>query len=311
MRIEPLLVQYFYNTKQVSLQGVGTFRLSSDFIMPAATDKEMVMPTDTISFEYNLKTPQDDALIDYIVQQTRKIRPLAASDLESYTMLGSQFLNIGKPFIIEGIGMLEKNQPGAYQFFQQGQFITTKPDEVQAPLREKSEEAVSFSGNPRPTVNRKKVIAVIGILAVTALAAIGAWFFLKKEKPAAPVVKTEPAPVIIPITSAADTIKIDTTKKDTTKAALPIRPDSLSLKPVTNTGNYTFKVVIKNYNSLAAAQKSYNRLTSYGYQLLLYTTDSITYKVAMPFTRPLSDTLYTKDSVRKSLFGGKPYIELK
>jgi hypothetical protein len=307
MRIEPLLVQHFYNTKQVSLQGVGTFRLSPDFVMPAATDKEMVMPTDTISFEYNLKTPQDEALIDYIVQQTRKIRPLAASDLESYTMLGSQFLNIGKPFIIEGIGMLEKNQPGAYQFFQQGQFITTKPDEVQAPLREKSEEAVSFSGNTRPTVNKKKVVTVIGVLAVTALAAIGAWFFLIKEKPpTTPVVKTEPAPVITPVTSTADTIKTDTAK-----AALPVRPDSLSLKPVINTGNYTFKVVIKNYNSLATAQKAYNRLTSYGYQLLLYTTDSITYKVAMPFTRPLSDTLYTKDSVRKSLFGGNPYIELK
>ncbi|MFN8244987.1 MAG: hypothetical protein U0T56_01200 [Ferruginibacter sp.] len=36
--------------------------------------------------------------------KTRKIKPLATSDLESFTMLGKQFMNIGKPLILEGLG---------------------------------------------------------------------------------------------------------------------------------------------------------------------------------------------------------------
>ena len=79
--------------------------------------------------------------------------------------------------------------------------------------------------------------------------------------------------------------------------------------PATAAG-YTFKVVIKNYPSLVLAQKAYDRLTRYGYKLLLYTTDSVTYKVAMPLTKPLVDTAQARDSVR-ILFGGKPYVELK
>jgi hypothetical protein len=38
MKIEQLLVQYFYIAKEVTLQGLGTFRLSPDFVMPMEND---------------------------------------------------------------------------------------------------------------------------------------------------------------------------------------------------------------------------------------------------------------------------------
>src|SRR6476619_97240 len=107
MKIEQLLVQHFYIAKQVTLQGIGTFTLSPDFIVPAETDKDIVLPENAVSFQYNPRATEDEALIDYIVQQTRKIKPLASADLESYLVLGKQFLNIGKPFKIEGVGILE------------------------------------------------------------------------------------------------------------------------------------------------------------------------------------------------------------
>jgi hypothetical protein len=306
MKIDQLLVQYFYTAKQVTLQGIGTFTLSPDFIIPADTDKDIVLPENAVSFQYNSRATEDEGLVNYIVQQTRKIKPLASADLESYIMLATQFLNIGKPLKIEGIGMLEKNQLGEYQF-SQGQFINTKTEQAEVKLKEKSREDVSFGNETKTPLNSKKIMAIAA--SIVALAGIGLtiWYFINKnEDVAEPVAKNvieQPQPTLIPNT--------DTTKKDTATSIAQLKPDSVVQAPITTAGAYTFKIVIKNYTNLFAAQKSYNRLTSYGHKLLLYTTDSITYKVAMPFTRPLTDTIYARDSIRKTLFGGSPYIELK
>ena len=305
MKIEHLLVQHFYNAKQVTLQGVGTFNLSPDFIMPLENDKDLAIPPDTISFQYNSRATEDDALITYIVQQTRKIKPLASSDLESYIMLASQFLNIGKPFIIDGIGVLEKNQSGEYQFTQQGQYLNAKAEDAPVQIREKSDEDISFASKAKPNGNSKKILVLLASFLALGVIIWGAWYFLSKKKDT-PAVETSQA---IP----AVTLQSDTAKTDTAKLTVHQKPDSITAKPVTSpaANGYSFKIVIKNYPSLIAAQKAYARLTSYGYKLLLYTADSVTYKLAMPFTRPLSDTTYARDSVRNRLFGGKPYIELK
>ncbi|WP_462255500.1 hypothetical protein [Ferruginibacter sp.] len=300
MKIEQLLVQHFYNTKTVTLQGIGTFTLSPDFVMPMDSDKDIVLPENAVSFKYNSRATEDESLIDYIVQQTRKIKPLASADLESYLMLGSQFLNIGKPMKIEGIGMLEKNQLGEYQFLQ-GQFINTKTEQAEIKLKEKSREDISFGNEAKPAAN-KKTIAIAAAIAVVAFISLAAWYFYTREKDS--VTETIVEQSVPTVTPAQDTLKIDTNK-----IATQLKPDSIS--PVTPQANgYTFKVVIKNYPSLFLAQKSYNRLTSYGYKLLLYTADSVIYKVAMPLTKPLIDTTRARDSV-KILFGGRPYIEIK
>ena len=303
MKIEQLLVQHFYNAKQVTLQGIGTFTLSPDFIMPADTDKDVVLPENLITFKYNHKATEDETLINYIVQQTRKIKPLASADLESYLMLASQFLNIGKPFKIEGIGMLEKNQNGELEFLP-GQFINTKTENATIQLKEKSREDISFANEAKPSSNNKKGITILA--AVVALAVIGwaAWYFLNKKNDTEPAVKDIVEQPITPPPVTNDTIKNDSNK------IVQQKPDSIVKAPATD-NVYNFKIVIKNYPSLLLAQKSFNRLTSYGHKLLLYTADSVTYKVAMPFTRPLADTAYARDSVRNILFGGKPYVELK
>jgi hypothetical protein len=70
----------------------------------------------------------------------------------------------------------------------------------------------------------------------------------------------------------------------------------------------SFKIVIKTYSTQMAAQKAYNRLTGYGHKLEIINKDSSTFKLAMPFSRPLSDTTKVKDSIR-ILFAGKPYVE--
>src|SRR6188508_2023303 len=106
MKIEQLLVQHFYNTGEVTLQGMGTFTLSPGFVAPKDNDKDVEIPDNAISFQYNPRATADEALVDHIVLQTRKMKALASADLDSYLVLGKQFLHIGKPFKIEGMGML-------------------------------------------------------------------------------------------------------------------------------------------------------------------------------------------------------------
>src|SRR5437868_11012439 len=183
MKIEQLLVQHFYNNREITLQGMGSFKLSPDFVVPMDNDKEVVMPENVIHFYYNPKATEDDALIDFIVQQTRKIKPLASADLDSYLVLGKQFLNIGKPFKIEGLGSLEKNMSGEYEF-RQGHYANAKLEAAPALLKDKSEDDdISFAAaKPKSGSSGKKVMIVIACIMLLALAGWGAWYYMNKNK---------------------------------------------------------------------------------------------------------------------------------
>ena len=110
MKLEQLIVQYLYNSKKVSIENIGTFTITPNVSIPIDLDKDSALPEGAIQFDYNNKQDKDKGLIEFIVQQSHKILPLATSDLESYSLLANQFLNLGKPLVIEGIGTLQKNQ---------------------------------------------------------------------------------------------------------------------------------------------------------------------------------------------------------
>jgi hypothetical protein len=308
LKIEQLFVQYLYNKKQVALQGIGIFRLRPDVALPADGDKDFLMPADAFSFEYNLKTTEDEALVDYIVQHTRKIKPLASADLDSYAIFAKQFLNLGKPFLIEGVGTLQKNQQGNYEFIA-GQFITPKIDDFPKQLREKRDESVSFESE-RSTNNSGRNLMIVLISAIIILGGLALYYFLVLKKSSNNAEQVEPT-AIIQDTLKKDTLttsvlKPDSTNKNGTDSINTIAtPTPQAIK----TDSSNFKVVLKEYSTQEAIQKAYNRLTNYGHKLVIIKIDSARYKLAIPFTRPLADTLRVKDSLKK-FFGGKPYIQL-
>lgn len=310
MKIEQLLVQYLYDSKKLTLQGIGTFHMSEDFVMPSENDKDFVIPDNAISFEYNSKAGEDHALVTYIVQQTRKIFPLASADLDSYVVLGKQFLNIGKPFRIEGIGTLQKNMAGKYDFVP-GQFITPKLTDIPKPLKEKLEHDISFDTPTREesrSGNSKKIIMIISAVIVLGVAGFAAWYFLnrKKNAPAA----EENTVAVVPAAKEPEHKADSSITKDSSLTNIK-KPDTVIAKApvISNNSAYTFRVVFRTYNNKTAAQKKYDELTSWGYHLLLLNRDTTLYKIAMPFARPLADTVKLRDSVRV-LFGDKPYVEI-
>lgn len=296
MKIEHLIVQFLYSSKKLTLQDIGTFILSPDVVIDPGSDKETVLPENAVSFTFDKKAPQDEELISFIVSQTRKIRPLASSDLESYSILAKQFLNIGKPFPIEGLGVLKKNQEGEYEFMQ-GAYMNAKLDAAPALLKEKAEDEISFSTQPRQKPSTKKWAWLLLLLVIGCSGALLYYFFVKKDK--LEKVK-EPLVLTDSITKPVDSlVNIIPPARDS------IKTDSSG---IVKDSSYTFRIVIREYPGKEAAEKAFAKYTLYGHKLMIYPKDSLAYKLAMPFKSPLSDTARARDSLR-IFFNARTYVE--
>jgi hypothetical protein len=149
MYIEQHLAGFLSENKSVTLQGIGTFHLlhSADSEMKNPIE----FPADSIEFSPNVKANQDDLFIAYLMEKTKKIKPLLTSDLESYTLVCNQFLNIGKQLSLKNIGVLYKKQKGEFEF-KQGNIVIDTVENPQALTTEKKPpNEISFA-----SVSKKK-----------------------------------------------------------------------------------------------------------------------------------------------------------
>ena len=294
MKTEQLIVQYLYNNKEVTLQDIGTFTISPEINIPADGEKDAVLPADAIRFEYNPKATQDEGLVKFIVEQTRKIRPLASSDLESFIILNKQFLNIGKPLIFEGMGTLQKTQQGDYSFTQA---VSSHYIHEAAPVvvKENYNDNFTWSTPPKEKSQGGGKVAVIGLIAFILIGGgIAAYYFINKNKKE-----------VIPAENAA---VVDTTTQASPKDTASLKPAAIA--PVRNTADSnSFYVVLRTYNDRAAAEKKLKTWTDVGKNVILTVADSATFKIKMPFKASLADTVRIKDSLSK-FYGEKATIEL-
>lgn len=290
MKIGQLIVQYLYNNKEVTLQEIGTFTLSQDIVFPGENEKEAFLPANAVQFHYNTRAGQDEGLIDYIVQTTRKIRPLATSDLESYTILGREYLNIGKPFPIEGLGTLQKADFGGYEFVQ-GHSVNPRLESPVHTLREKEEHAISFSTPARARSNTKNWLVGIGALLLLLLVPASIYYLFREKK-----ADKQSQPVIMQDSVIA---------KDT-QATLPIDP-ALLTPPVPAASDSMYTVVVKQYSTEARAQNMLTTLNGYGYKLELTPKDSANFYLTMKVNGARADSSRVLDSLSR-LFGTRSFI---
>ena len=86
-------------------------------------------------------------------------------------------------------------------------------------------------------------------------------------------------------------------------------PPVITPPAVSSTANYNFMIVFKETNNKGAAILKMNDLIARGHKVIMYTKDSVYYKLAEPFRRPLADTARIRDSLNKYYYQGKAYIE--
>ena len=297
MKIEQVLIHYLLKTKQLTLQGIGTFHLDASFPDSTDSEKPIVIPENAISFTYNSRATEDDGLVDFIVEHTKKIKPLAASDLDSFTSLGRQFLNIGKPFNLPHIGTLEKLNSGVLSFIP-GQLIaprieTIRPRHEEEEQTEPAEESFFREyQKERKANNGGKMVLMFLVLIILGFAVWAVWryAFTKKEEPQN-ITSTEG---IVPV-------KDSSVKKD---SAITVNAE-----PVNVSDTVSFNVVVSEYHTQKAAEYRLEKLKSYNRNVILYTDDSTIYKIAEPFNLPLADTTKVLDSLRR--YYARAFVEIK
>jgi hypothetical protein len=114
-KFDALISSYLYTNKKVDIEGIGSFALDDSFVLPPDAEKSAFFPLEGIDFKYNGRAETTPALIDFIMQHTGKIRSLTMADFSSYVSEIRQFVNIGKPWAIEGIGTLQKTRDGSFE----------------------------------------------------------------------------------------------------------------------------------------------------------------------------------------------------
>jgi len=307
VKIEQALVLYLLKHKQISLQGIGTFKIDGAIPENNDHDKPVIIPAEAISFTYDPKTKEDNELIDFIVLNTKKIKPLASADLDSFLTLGRQFLNIGKPFTIQNLGTLEKLNSGEL-VFKPGpviQKIELPKPKIEDEGGEKYDENLFHDYQKESPPNNRKVFLIILIIALLGLGSWAAWHYGFKKDTA------ESVPATNNIVPVRDTV--DTTQKQTSDSLAEAQrvTDSIRNAQKNPADSFTFKVVLKTTTNKEVALARLAKLKSYGRKVIMYTDDSITYKVAQPFMLPLSDTTKILDSLNSYYYLGRAHIETK
>jgi len=284
VKLSPLLSQFLFSNKLLPLSGIGRFKLDDSGIL---------------TFEQDASVKEDISLVNYIAEQTGKMKSLVSADLDSYLELARQFLNIGKPYLFEGIGTLSKNKFGIYDFTQinsaaekkenagQGRDITSTTENSFTDYEE------MFSPKRPKALTVKKVTTWVIAFAGLSLAVFGGYLVYTKTKNK----KTSPA------NTTGEVIK-----KELRSDAANVK-DSMGQRirnivapsaPADSAGNI-YRFVIEKAARLRAFSR-YNRLRYDSIKVQMDTKDSLLFTLYFPLRSLPADTTRKKDSLQR-LYG--------
>ena len=296
MKLAPLLAKYLYTNKRLDLPGIGTFLLDPSFIIEEESSKHGRQANmQGISFENNPSVKDTRDLVDFISSQTGKMKALATADLDSYLELAQQFLNIGKPFLVEGIGNLVKIKSGQFAFTS-GEIMPEKLKEYSA--REISSTASteeSFADYKKNAVSNKgnskwrNPVGLLLLLAGVGLAIWGGYTMYKKTTGENNFSTTSDEK------KPEENVQITDTIVSVKKDSVSIAKDSMPLA-IQKIPEDKYKFVIEVANKKRAFYR-YEMLKKSSLPIQMSTTDSITFKLFFVLTATAMDTARINDSL--------------
>ncbi len=315
MKLAPLLTQYLYVNKRLDLPGIGSFFLDPSMdIEPESQKHGRPVNMAGVSFESNPSIKDCAALIQFISAQTGKMRALAASDLDSHLHLAQQFLNIGKPFLFEGIGSLVKLKTGEFDFMS-GEIVPEKMKDYS--VREISSTSTtedSFTNYKNLFSEKRSIVRwrrpTVVFLTIAGVAfAIWAGYTVYKTTTAkreGPIGKDDQQDQIIPASDTSLVVYKDSTQFVNNHNATPTKKDSVTTT-AKNVEPGKYKFILEVANATRAAQR-FARLKSFQWKIQMETKDSQAYKLFLVLPVAASDTTRILDSLTV-LSGRKVRIE--
>ncbi|MBL0334135.1 MAG: hypothetical protein IPP73_02030 [Chitinophagaceae bacterium] len=311
MKLAALLSQFLAKHKRLDLPGIGVLTLDDSIVQePEAGITKPI--SGVISFQQKPIPRESPELVQFIAGETGKQKALASSDLESYLELAQQFLNIGKPFMLEGIGSLSRTREGILEFTP-GQLIPEVMRDNPARDSQLSQEThpdyKSILYHTKATGNWKKPVAFLLVIAGLAFAIWGGYTIYKKTAGKKQGASGQDAgsreQVAGGQVAGGQEAGSSAQVGDTTTN---VKPDTVVLKPVvTPNVSGTFKYILE-VSPAKRALERFTKLKRFQWPVEMTTTDSLSFTIFMRLPGNASDTTRLLDSLSR-LNGKRVYLE--
>lgn len=289
MKLSALFAKYLYQHKQLSLPGIGIFTIDPAIPLPEPADKNFPDFVRQIQFTQKNVTLPDEEFINFIRTETGKIKPLAESDLDSFLSDGKILLNIGKPFHLEGIGSLQKNKAGQYEFTP-GEPIHVRLEHFNTEITEDaSKKKPVFTEDNAQGMGGRKLLIALGVIVGIVLVIWGGYSLYNRNANGSSV--AEDSVVIPPSDTARKGIILDSVQRIIASSADSVQQSNSSA------GMYKF-VIERTYNK-ARAIRRFNQIQETLTDIKMESTPDSTY-FKLYFTLPATpaDTSRIKDSLK-------------
>lgn len=326
MKISVLIAQYFYQNKVLNLPGIGSFYLDESVDASSIGNKSDLL--EHIHFAQKAITRPDDSLIEFIRKHTGKIKPLAESDLDTFVADGKLMLNIGKPFHVDGVGTLQKNKDGVYEFTPGAPVVQRLEPLPPVPVHEWQEErpikkksVFDENSYDRGQTNTKRLLMAAGIVVGLAIIIWGGYSVYSSKTNDTTLAATTPTASSDDTTSRVSNYvhNIDSPaqalerviSKDSAvldEGSLPPDAGATTVAATTTPAPAAplpagrIKYVLETFSRKASAEKRYNLLKP---RVQLEAVDSSLFNIYITLAGTAADTTRQKDSLHNWYWGAR------
>jgi hypothetical protein len=291
--VEQLITLFVYQHGEISLQGIGHIRLLDAVPDAEYIQKNKSVPITGIEFKHVKTAATSPDFIRFYATQRGKIASLAENDIEAYLSMAVQFLNIGNPFEIKGLGALAKNKDGVLSLTP-GYFLAIKAEEAMGKLKERHVEDPAHHG-PGAAYDEEKrnrmspqTKGILAIVLLVLLVVVGWWMY--KAFVATP--ETASTESLSPVNT--DTLVAQQVDSAATAQPAPALPDSLQPRNwkviFRETSNVKKAIVLNQFDTLKQQLKT---------PVYLETTDSVRFTFYTISSSAVKDTAQLRDSLRR------------
>lgn len=285
---DALIRDYLYEHRTVSFEKVGSLTIERQ---PSPDQPQTLLPG-TVNFIFNKRAVTTPELADFIAAKTGKNRVLITSDLESYVETMRQFMNIGNPYEIEGVGILKLGQSGEYGFSPFD--YSHRKDESRSGKRHREKSDSPLMAKRNSNKNVLILFALIIVLGVLGVVGWGTYKLLIENKSDNASISADTVQTTVPVTTLPDTTNttVDSINKPDTTVAL------------TTTDSVEYKFIHETTTSAARAYERMRSLKEWGHPSMVDSAkrDSVTvYTLYFKYKLSNADTASMRDSIFKLL----------